>query len=160
MGVDQILLLGDERLHKVSTEVTKQELEGLKPIISKLHETVIEFRKLHSRGRAIAAPQLGVTKRIICFNVDTPVTMINPVIHDKSEEKIELWDDCMSFPNLLVRVERYKSCKITFYDMEWNRQTWDLIDDLSELFQHEYDHLDGVLATERAIDKRSFKILH
>ena len=69
----------------------------------------------------------------------------------------KVWDDCMSFPNLLVKVMRHKKLTITFYNLKWQKQTWFLEDDLAELLQHEYDHLDGILATQRAIDQRSFK---
>ena len=69
---------------------------------------------------------------------------------------MEIMDDCMSFPNLLVKVKRYAKCHIIYRDMEWNKQEMVLEGDLSELLQHEYDHLDGILATMRAIDNRSF----
>jgi len=71
---------------------------------------------------------------------------------------MEVWDDCMCFPDLLVRVKRHRSCRIRYRDLEWNEQTMNLTGDLSELLQHEYDHLDGVLAVNRAIDSRSFAL--
>ena len=64
-------------------------------------------------------------------------------------------DDCMSFPGLLVRVKRYKRCIIYYKDLEWNDCSMELEGDMSELIQHEYDHLDGILATLRAVDKRA-----
>jgi peptide deformylase len=96
-------------------------------------------------------------KRIICWNVESPKVLINPKLLDLSEEMMELWDDCMSFPNLLVRLKRHKSCRVQFLDENWEEQEWQLEGDLSELIQHEYDHLDGILATQRAIDDKSFK---
>ena len=69
----------------------------------------------------------------------------------------ELWDDCMSFPNLLVKVKRHKVLTISYLDENWQPQTWQVEDTISELIQHEYDHLDGVLCTMRAIDNQSFK---
>jgi peptide deformylase len=65
-------------------------------------------------------------------------------------------DDCMSFPNLLVKVKRYKKAVIKYKDLEWKDRQMNLEGDLSELLQHEYDHLDGILATMRAIDNKSF----
>ncbi len=62
----------------------------------------------------------------------------------------------MSFPNLLVKVMRYKKCTITYMTPEWKQQKMELDGDLSELLQHEYDHLDGILATMKAIDNKSF----
>ncbi|MHA2236331.1 MAG: peptide deformylase, partial [Candidatus Thorarchaeota archaeon] len=57
---------------------------------------------------------------------------------------------------LLVRVQRHKSCTIEYHDMEWMLQSMNLENSQSELLQHEYDHLEGILATMRALDERSF----
>ena len=158
MKLDQILLLGDTRLYERSTEVKLHELGSLQSEIDALHDLVVQFRSKYGKGRAIAAPQIGLMKRIICFNVEKPVTIINPVLSEFSDEMITLWDDCMSFPGLLVKVQRHWSCTMTFRDSSWNLQVWNLVDDTSELFQHEVDHLDGILATDRALNIRSFKL--
>ena len=88
--------------------------------------------------------------------IDTPTPLINPVLTNKSEALMELWDDCMSFPGLLVRVRRHATCDITYRDLDWHKHTIHLDGDLSELLQHECDHLDGVLAVARAIDGKAF----
>lgn len=157
MKLDRVLQLGNPLLYEVCEPVLKEELEGLRPVFQDLHDIILEFRAKYNAGRAIAAPQIGVMKRIICWNVETPVVMINPQLLDLSEELFELWDDCMSFPNLLVRLKRHKSCRLQFLDENWQPQEWHLEGALSELIQHEYDHLNGVLATQRAIDNQSFK---
>jgi peptide deformylase len=157
MAVKDILLLGDPRLYEKSQPVLKSEIAGLLPQIELLFETVLDFRKKYGCGRAIAAPQIGLMKRIICLNIDKPVAMLNPELSDLSEEECEIWDDCMSFPNLLVKVKRHQSLTLTFFDLNFEEQTWHLSGDLSELIQHEYDHLDGILATQRAIDNQSFR---
>jgi len=92
------------------------------------------------------------------LNIEKPVALINPELSNLSDEMFELWDDCMSFPNLLVKVKRHKSLTISFYDLNWNKQTWNLDGDMAELIQHECDHLDGILATQRAIDDKSFRL--
>ncbi len=157
MAVKDILLLGDPRLYEKSEPVLKSEIAGLLPQIELLFETVIDFRNQYGCGRAIAAPQIGLMKRIICLNIDKPVAMLNPVLSDLSEEEFEIWDDCMSFPNLLVKVKRHKSLTITFFDLNFEKHTWRLSGDLPELIQHEYDHLNGILAIQRAIDNLSFR---
>ena len=83
--------------------------------------------------------------------------MFNPQLSELSDEMFEVWDDCMSFPNLLVKVKRHKKLRITFRDLKWQEQSWQLSDDMAELIQHEYDHLDGILATQKAIDNQSFR---
>ena len=158
MSLKNILLLGDPRLYEPSVVVKKEELEEINPSIEILHQALMEYKKKYKTGRAIAAPQIGVMKRFIYVNIDKPIVLINPVLSDFSKEKIILWDDCFSFPNLFVKVERAKRVKLTFRDMNWEENIWQLEDDLSELIQHEYDHLDGILATQRAIDEKSFKI--
>jgi peptide deformylase len=91
------------------------------------------------------------------MNIDKPVVFINPELSGLSEEMFDLWDDCMSFPNLLVKVKRHRSLIINYLDENWEPQVWKMEEALAELLQHEYDHLNGVLCTMRAIDERSFK---
>ena len=152
-----LLLLGDPRLYERCDPV----LESEKPLISSwvqdLHNVMEEIRAKYQFGRAIAAPQLGIMKRLIYMNVDRPTVFINPELTELSAEKIELWDDCMSFPHLLVKVKRHKHLSIRYLDEHWEKQERSFSDDLSELLQHEYDHLNGILCTMRAIDNKSFK---
>lgn len=156
--IKPILLLGNESLYKKSIEVQKSELEEIKVIVDDLHDTLMNFRKTYNAGRAIAAPQIGIQKRLLYMHIDMPIVFINPIIKFVDDKLIEVLDDCMSFPNLLVKVKRYKRCIIEYKDMNWNECSMNLEDDLSELLQHEYDHLDGILATMRAIDNKSFYI--
>ncbi len=155
MAVKRILLLGNPKLYEISEEVKKEELETIKGVVQDLHDTMMDFREKYGVGRAIAAPQIGESKRLIYMHIDKPVIFINPVLHFEDDETMELWDDCMSFPNLLVKVKRHKTCSLEYLDMNWEKQVMNLEGDLSELLQHEYDHLDGILAVMRAIDNRS-----
>ncbi|MCX6833725.1 MAG: peptide deformylase [candidate division Zixibacteria bacterium] len=158
MAVREILLLGNPALYQPAEPVSQDELSDLKSVAEDLRDTLLDFRHRHGRGRAIAAPQIGVRKRLIYWDAGKPQVIVNPVLEDLSSETFELWDDCMSFPDLLVRVVRHRRCSVRFQDLEWNETVWQLKDALSELVQHEYDHLDGILATQRAIDSRSFAV--
>ena len=100
--------------------------------------------------------QIGVKKRVIYRHLDTPVLFINPRLEFPDEEEMDVMDDCMSFPDLLVRVRRHKRCVIHYRDGQWKECSLALEGDMAELIQHEYDHLDGILATMRAIDDRAF----
>jgi peptide deformylase len=160
MAVKGILMLGNPLLYEKSVPVKKEEIISLIPFLDEMFETIAEFRDLYGTGRAIAAPQLGLQKRIICLNIDKPVEIINPVLFNLSDELFEMWDDCMSFPNLLVKLRRHKSLTLSYYDRNWEKHNWHLQDDMAELIQHEYDHLDGILATQRAIDSKSFMWKH
>lgn len=152
-----LLQLGDSRLYEVCEPVYKHELPLVKEWVGDLHNVMEEIRAKYKFGRGIAAPQLGIMKRLIYLNLDQPLVIINPVFENLSEEMFELWDDCMSFPNLLVKVKRHKVLTIKYLDENWQPQTWQVEDAISELLQHEYDHLEGVLCTMRAIDNQSFK---
>ena len=154
----EILLLGNEELYQISEPVKPDEIETLKSVVQDLHDTLMDFREKYHAGRAIAAPQIGVKKRLLYMFIDKPVVFINPVLEFPDNEMMEVLDDCMSFPNLLVKVMRHKRCRIKYLDMDWKEQEMSLEGDLAELLQHEYDHLDGILATMRAIDNKSFVI--
>jgi len=158
MMIREVLLLGNPRLYEVSQMVRQDELDALKMVVDDLHDTLIDFKKKYGAGRAIAAPQIGVMKRLIYMYIDAPVVFINPALTDKSKDMMLVWDDCMCFPDLLVKVERHQTCSISYRDMEWKTQKMRLEGDLSELLQHEYDHLDGILAVSRALDGQSFAL--
>lgn len=151
--IRKILLLGDQRLYQVSAPVLEAQRDQLAALEEDLRDTMLEFRRIHRVGRAIAAPQIGVFKRVIYMNapeMEAPVLLVNPRLEFPDQERMELWDDCMSFPGLLVRLKRYRKCVVRFLDRDWKEQTLVLEGDLSELIQHEYDHLDGILAVDRA----------
>ena len=153
-----LLLLGDPRLYESCEPVREEELPAvLTDIVPDLHHVMQEVRAKYGFGRAIAAPQLGYMKRVVFMNINRPVVFINPVLSALSSDMFELWDDCMSFPNLLVRVKRHRSLTVTYLDEHWQEQVWNLTDDLAELLQHEVDHLDGVLCTMRAVDNQAFQ---
>jgi len=154
--IKEILKLGNPKLYEISSPVERTELSQLLPIIEDLHDTLIAFRNHYHAGRAIAAPQIGIQKRILYMYINQPTVFINPVLNFIGDEEIEVMDDCMSFPNLIVKVRRHKKIRIIYRDIEWNEQEMLLEGDLSELLQHEYDHLNGILATLRAIDNHSF----
>lgn len=158
MPVRDILLLGDPRLHQTCRAYLQDDLPRIKEVVTDLKDTMNAFRSRNGFGRAIAAPQIGELGRLVFLQVDRPVTLINPVLSKASDEMMTLWDDCMSFPGLLVRVHRHQTCTVTFRDLDWQEQSWPLDGDLAELLQHECDHLDGILATQRAIDSRSFAL--
>ena len=151
-------MLGHPKLYEVSEAVHRDEVESFEQVFQDLHDTLMDFRQKYGVGRAIAAPQIGVMKRIVYMYIDSPTVFLNPHIDQQSDEMLTLWDDCMCFPDLVVKVRRHISCRITYLDREWREQTMRLEDDLSELLQHECDHLDGVLATSRAIDAKSFAL--
>lgn len=155
--LNDLLLLGDSRLYQVCEPIEISELHLVCGWVEDMDNVMKEIRTEYGFGRAIAAPQLGIMKRLIYMNTGKPVIIINPEITFRSSETMELWDDCMSFPNLLVKVQRHKKITLDYYNENMELQNGTFENDLSELLQHEFDHLDGILCTMRAIDNTSFK---
>jgi peptide deformylase len=155
--LEDLLLLGNPLLYEKCEPVLPDELPLIAGWVADLDNVMKEIRAKYNFGRAIAAPQLGIMKRLIYMNIDKPTVFINPEFTYLSDELFELWDDCMSFPNLLVKVKRHKKLTIKYLDENWHPSEWRMEDDLSELLQHEYDHLEGILCISRAIDDKSFK---
>ena len=154
---NEILQLGDARLRWPSKPVPDARAAGVRVLLNRLHETLAQFRAERGFGRAMAAPQLGQRVRAVAFDLGSgPRALINPRIAAKSDETFTLWDDCLCFPDLLVRVRRARSITLEFEDEGGRAQRWsDLAPAEAELFQHELDHLDGILAVDRALDAES-----
>lgn len=155
--IHDILKLGDPRLYEVCEPVQESELDMVPEWTQQLHEAMEDIRRVYGFGRGIAAPQLGIMKRMFYLNLDRPYIILNPKLKQLSEDMFEIWDDCMSFPNLLVKVKRHQSLTLEYTDENWQQQNWTVDGAISELIQHEYDHLDGVLCTMWALDPKSFR---
>ena len=151
--MDAILVAGDPRLEQPSLPVdwpdpdVGRELEAL-------HAALSAFRRRTGFGRAIAAPQIGIRKRMIAMDLGArPLTLINPDVVWRSQETIDVWDDCMSVPDRVVLVQRHRSISIRYLDERGRPREWRRLPaDMSELLQHEIDHLEGTLMTTRAVD--------
>jgi peptide deformylase len=154
MAARRIIQLGDPLLRAGSMPVpTASEAES---IFEDLRDTLDEFRRTHGFGRGISAVQIGEPKRLIYLELGGRVYKLrNPAYESMSEEKFRLWDDCFSFPNLMVWLERSRMVRIRYEDERGEMVRLDAEGAFSELLQHEIDHLDGVLAVDRAIDRNS-----
>jgi peptide deformylase len=141
-----ILIVGDPRLEKTAQEVRPHDA-NLPTEIGLMHGTLAHFRWKHGYGRGLAAPQVGIDKRIIVLNLGAkPFALINPEITWRSDELFEVWDDCLSVPDRVVRVRRHRSVSLRYFDERWRRRNWNRLPaDLAELIQHEVDHLQGIL---------------
>jgi peptide deformylase len=149
--VRTILQLGDPSLHAPSREVV--DVRSVSGTIRDLADTLAAFRAERGFGRGIAAPQIGCLERVLFVSMPSTFVgaLVNPAIEASSSERFELWDDCFSFPQLMVRVSRAVACRVRYQDQHGTVMVLDASGGLSELLQHEIDHLDGVLATERAV---------
>ncbi len=147
MAIQRIRQLGDPVLRERSREVAEAGTT-----LADLRDTLHEFQRTHGFGRGISAVQIGVLERVIYVEFESrEISMVNPVIVGASEERFRLWDDWFSFPDLLVWLERARRVTMTYRDEAGAERTMKAEGALAELFQHEMDHLDGVLAVDRAI---------
>lgn len=135
------------------------------PILAKKAESVLEvnpqivtlirnmIQTMHAEGGVgIAAPQVGVLKRIFIANPNaTPgeeVAFINPVIFKATGEQIGL-EGCLSLPDVSGEVRRAKTIEFEFLDLNGKKKQGKATDFLARIFQHELDHLDGKLLIDR-----------
>lgn len=154
MPAREILLLGNPVLRQQCASVKFPLTEEAQSIIRDLKDTLAHFRFQRGFGRGIAAPQIGSAQKIIFVDYEFTGPLINPKIVKRSRRKFRLWDDCFSFPDILAHVERNCSIEVAFVDEQGKKKHLRADGSLSELLQHEIDHLDGILAIDRAIDSK------
>ena len=149
----KVLVLGNPILREKSEAVIDFVDKRTKEDFNNLKKELDYFRRENGFGRGIAGIQIGIKKRIIALNLGKgSFIIVNPEIIRYSNETFTMWDDCMSFKDLIVRVKRFRSIDIIYSNESGERQEWfDVQQDVSELLQHEIDHLDGILAIDRAI---------
>ena len=159
MAVREIRQLGNQVLWKKSETVCDAVSSETASIIRDLDDTLAEFRRANGYGRGIAAPQIGVLKRVIFVRMPDGGfcgPLVNPEIVWRDERSIELWDACFSFPDLMVKVSRAAAVEVRYMDEKGRSRVIKADGDLSELLQHEIDHLDGVLAIDHAVSRHAF----
>jgi peptide deformylase len=154
----RITTIGDPVLRERADEVSAEELRS--PEIQELIDALIETRR-EAGGAGLAAPQVGVSKRIAVVEVDkatrykykplVPLTVIvNPVIEPLSDETLVINEGCLSIPDLRGDVPRYIRARVNYLDRN-GAECSEVVEGLTAgTFQHEVDHLDGVLLVDRA----------
>jgi peptide deformylase len=151
MTVRRIRQLGDPILRTRCERIQDPKSAATRLVADDLRDTLRAAREKYKMGRALAAPQIGAPVRLVFVQIDKQRwTMVNPEITDVGPDDFLVWDDCFSFPNLLVRVNRAYQVTLNFTDLKGKSQTLELEGALAELLQHEIDHLDGILALDHA----------
>jgi peptide deformylase len=160
--IREVLKMGDERLLAIAQPVEKFDTPELRELLTDMHDTM-----QHLNGAGLAAPQIGVSLRVVIFGVqsnprypnaeDVPYTvLINPVVEPLSGEMEEGWEGCLSVPGLRGVVPRHSRLRYRGYGV-----AGEAIDRVAEGFharvvQHECDHLDGILYPMRVRDFSRF----
>jgi len=154
MPARRILQLGDPLLRTISAPVPAATQAAA--TFDDLRDTLHEFQRTHGFGRGISAVQIGEPKRLIYIELEGRAYRLrNPRFEFLSPEKFKLWDDCFSFPDLMVWLERSASVRVRYADESGAEEIIEASGAFSELLQHEIDHLDGILAVDRALDRNS-----
>ena len=156
MPIRPILQLGDPRLRAKALPVKDPTAKPIRALVEDLADTLAHWRSTTGYGRGIAAPQVGVLERVIFLKLPgvEPWPLINPEVIEKSDDKIVVWDACLSFLAIFMQVERYREITVRYRNLQGETLEFNAGDDrnLSELLQHEIDHLDGILALDRITD--------
>lgn len=150
--VQRIRLLGDPVLRERCKPVKEFGSGETKDLIRDLRDTLADFRARRGFGRGIAAPQIGSSQQVLYVDFEIHGALVNPRIIRRSKRTFRLWDDCFSFPDIMVMVTRWYAITVSYQDEQGRRKTCKAEGSLAELLQHEIDHLNGVLAIDRAVD--------
>lgn len=153
--------LGEDILNKVAEPVAVQEIPLLIPTIENM---IFSLNSLVNRI-GLAAPQIYLRKRIIIYKIpnsthsryqlsenqkEVPLTvLINPEWIPLTNKKIDGWEACISLPNLMGVVPRFKEIKCSYQDINGKPQTIIAKDFHARVIQHECDHLDGIVFTKQ-----------
>ncbi len=152
MAIRRIRQLGDPILRVRCERVQDPKSPSVRLVADDLRDTLRAARTKYKMGRALAAPQIGAPVRVVFVEIKGKQRwiLVNPEITDVGSEDFLVWDDCFSFPNLFVRVTRAYRATLAYQDLEGESHTMELEGPMAELLQHEIDHLDGILAVDRA----------
>ncbi len=149
MTIRRVRQLGDPVLRRSATPVGDPTASDVRRLADDLHDTLRWTRAGTSYGRAIAAPQIGESLRVVVAHRGERWVLVNPEITWASDERVEWWDACLSFLDTFGRLDRHAAVSVRWLDLEGRTHEERFEGDLAELLQHELDHLDGVLAIDR-----------
>ena len=162
MAVRAVLKMGDPLLLDRAREVEKFGSPELETLLIDMLDTMEALD-----GAGLAAPQIGVSLRVIIFGVkrnprypdaeEVPYTvLVNPTIRPRGDEQEDGWEGCLSVPGMRGLVPRYRQINYSGYDQYGSRIERDVSNFHARVVQHEYDHLDGILYPMRIADLRNF----
>ena len=159
MPVLSISRMGADVLKLRAEDVTDTRDPAVASLVNDMIETMID-----AKGVGLAAPQVGISKRIVLFfvpaerngNVEVPLTvMINPVIEPLTGVQAEQFEACLSVPSLTGKVPRWTKIRYSYTDLAGQRIEREADDFHARVVQHECDHLDGILYPQRMKDMRT-----
>jgi peptide deformylase len=152
MALRKIVQKGDEILNKRCKEV-KEINERVLELLDDMKETMYE----NGNGVGLAAPQVGILKRLVVIDVgDGLIEMINPVIIESEGEQVEV-EGCLSLPGIYGRVRRPARVVVEYLNRNGKKVRTEGLGLLAICICHELDHLDGILFDEKVIEFVEFE---
>jgi len=139
-------------IKKYPDPVLKKRTEKVKEITSEIKELIFNMKETLTaeQGAGLAAPQVNVSKKVIIINTQHGQTaFINPQITSKSLKKTKDKEGCLSFPGLWLDIKRSKEIKVKALNENGKEISLKAKDFSARVFQHEIDHLNGILFIER-----------
>src|SRR5271163_4660702 len=120
MPIQTVLQLGDPRLREIAKRVVDPSSAEIRLLVEDLADTLAYWKSTTGYGRAIAAPQIGSSLRVIFLQLPgaEPWALVNPQITERSEEKIVVWDACLSFLSIFMQVERHRAIALRYQDLQ------------------------------------------
>lgn len=145
-----VLTTPDAELRVISKNISTEEI--LSTDMQSLVRDLLETMKVEN-GIGIAAPQIGIHKRLIIVDVgnNQPFAFFNPVLTSKSFSKTESEEGCLSVPGVFGIVKRHRAVTVTAQNLQGVTQTFRAEGLTAIVFQHEIDHLDGVLFIDKVL---------
>ncbi len=135
--------------------------DRIRNLAADMHETLLD-----AAGVGLAGPQVGVSERIVAVHVpadyleegqaEINLTLINPEIVTASGEQYGP-EGCLSLPGIVASLPRAERVTVRWLDLDGNRQRLTATGEYARIFQHEIDHLDGILFLDKVIDPNSIK---
>lgn len=152
MPVRRVLSLGDPGLRRRARPIDPA-CDDWRDDARDLADTLADLRLRFGFGRALAGPQIGSRFRLIAFDCGLGrFVAVNPAITWRSEALMPVWDDCFSLPDLCMAVMRHRSVGFNCGRADGGVVAFEALEPaLSELVQHEIDHLDGILMSDRLV---------
>ncbi|MDH5435562.1 MAG: peptide deformylase [Gammaproteobacteria bacterium] len=162
MSIRKVLHMGQASLFQVSEEIRTFNTPELDRLINDMLDTMEDMN-----GAGLAAPQIGVNKRLVIFGIKenprypdvepVPLTiLINPVIEKLDDQMEDGWEGCLSIPGMRGVVPRYRNIRYRGVDQKGNVIDRKVSGFHARVVQHECDHLDGILYTQRIRDMKLF----
>jgi len=144
--MNKIILYPNKILRKKSEEVGEEIDEEIRNLAREMVEIMVK-----EDGIGLAAPQLGILKRIIVVMTENgPEVFINPVIVKKSKESETMEEGCLCFPGVFLKIKRVKKVEVEVLNLQGEKIRMKTEGLVARIFQHEADHLDGILFVDRA----------